>query len=906
MPVDYKVAASNIASLRCYHSIGATWANLLANTGGTVFVGLDNATYNYETYKCGTTGAVSNWAEIYRTYMEFDLAAYTAVTIDNAYIRVVVNGSYGRTDADLASHPGYRLNFVSSPDVHVGGITSADWTDPALGSTRFAETDKAINAGSSRRVLYFKLSAAGLAQLQSDAAAGGKFRLQMRSAADIDGTTTGLLQGASYTTNIPTGDSGAGGVVYSDVPQLVLDMDQAEAFNLRDSIAYAWNCEESPYGLVPPVIQNDEGANGNLTYSGQIPTVVDGPYRTPTRRVFGYGLKVGTVGTGSSSIFSAYDINESLPVTIAGWFNVYQATGGNPKALSWSDSSSTLSTKARVIPFESVTVRDYSTAGERVIQFTGDTATGDAEDLPPDSDHLYAWVPWVLRINANGLAEYKIGGSPWMFDNRGSNFVTSPFAYNFLGGLNRLIVGETNNTQTMRIDHVMIWTRALNDTEVRMLLGSNGIGDYSVSDAQAWPFGLLHADMSVTAQELYGEADPGALTIAGTDPEIGIVAATAAIDAQAAGIPEVSPALVTLDGSSAGAAEPDPGAVTIVGVTGDDAFFVPALMTLSAQLFASEDTLDPGALTITAQVIPSDLDWCPDYNPSLPGGGYPDDCDLNLEAQLIDMTVDAGTMTLAAQAVPGGDVNPADLTIVGVLQDGQDLYPSLLAFVAPRIVDIDFYRVYITDEALTGNVGTATQFMLDERTTSPFTGTLTNELSTTVLKTELDAVQLVVYDKKQKVVLRETRDALEFVQANGSVDWLLTPHVTSLVNPDVPDSALLTHVAVWEFCWGSHVIDTASIGFATVLDSRTVTVTHPAHGFQVENHVIFKGAPEVGGLEMDGVFVVTSVLGGDQYTVDHINKATSSASETRLTEYYWNPMTTKHAFEFVVRKREVQ
>ena len=168
MPVDYKVAASNIASLRCYHSIGATWANLLANTGGTVFAGLDNATYNYETYKCGTTGAVSNWAEIHRTYMEFDLAAYTAATIDNAYIRVVVNGSYGRTNAELASYPGYRLNFVSSPDVHSGGITSADWTDPSLGSVRFAETDKGLDAGTSRRVLYFKLSAAGLAQLQSE------------------------------------------------------------------------------------------------------------------------------------------------------------------------------------------------------------------------------------------------------------------------------------------------------------------------------------------------------------------------------------------------------------------------------------------------------------------------------------------------------------------------------------------------------------------------------------------------------------------------------------------------------------------------------------------------------------------------------------------------------------------
>jgi hypothetical protein len=649
-------------------------------------------------------------------------------------------------------------------------------------------------------------------------------------------------------------------------------MDQGEQVNLRNGLVNGWNFETAN------TVADDEGTD-SLSWSGAS-SVVSGPTNLGNANRY----------SANASKFSAYSLSQALPITLAGWSKV---VSGSPDVLDWTDADSSSATKAYLNLADGLTVRDNSAARIRSLPLNGNVTHGDPEDYPTS---LSTWRPWALRIDSSGMVEYRLDGSPWMFDDRASDFSTTGLYGTFLNGLNRLVVGQTGTGETLEMDHVMMWSRALNDSEVNSLFAGN-----------AWPFDVLASDLTLSAQGSGGGGlDAGAITVAAQASEIDFVGAIATLAAQTPTVDMLAASEAILAGASAGAADPDAGAMTLAGTAGDDGVFVPGLMTLGAQLLAIDGGLSAGAMTLTPQPIPSDLDWCPEYDPSLPGGGYPDACDLNLEAQLIDMTVDAAGLTLAAQAIPGGDVNAADLTIAGVLQDGQELQPSLLAFIVPRIVDVDFYRVYIANEALTGNVGTATQFMLDERTTSPFTGTLTNELDATVLKAELDAVQLVVYDKKQKVVLRETRDALEFIEADGDVSWLITPHETSLVNPDVPDSALLTHVAVWEFCWGSHLVDTASLGFATTAGSRNVTVTHAFHGFQAEDHVIFKGAPEVGGLEMDGVFVVHEVLGGNSYVVEHVNQATSTASETRSTEYYWNPMTTKHAFEFVVRKREAQ
>ncbi len=886
MPVSTRVPLSNAASLYYLHTTGTTFANLRAGTAGT-FTGYDWAAGNYTGYGAGLLGvnyaySGTGWSQLGRTFYEFDLASYTSVTIDNAYLRVPLYAVQGLGLTDPDDYSGFLFNITESDDVSAGGVTSADWTSAGLKDVRWAENDKTWypisnwSGSEQRRVAYFKLNAAGLSALQTAAAAGGKWRIQLRCAADIDNSTSGLpsssVENYGFQATLPSGDAGSSHVAASDSAQLILGMDQAEQINLRNGLVNGWNFENTGS------VSDDEG--GDSLVSAGSNSLVTGPSNLGSAQQRG----------ANSGLWSGYTLSQALPITLAGWARV---VSGSPEVIDWADSDSASATKANLNFETGLTVRDNSAGRTRSLPITGSVTYGDPEDYPAS---FSSWLPWAIKIDSSGMVEYRVDDSPWMFDDRASDFSTTGLYATFANGVNRMAVGVTGTGETIEIDHVMMWSRALNDTEVNSLF-----------DGNAWPFDVLAADMTLTAQSSEGGGlDASEITAAAQASEIDFIGATATLAAQTPTIDLLDSAAAILAGTSAGAADPDAGEMTLAGTAGDDGVFVPGLMTLDAQLLAIDGSLDPGTMTISAQPVPSDLDWCPDYDPSLPGGGYPDACDLNLEAQLIDMTVDAGAMTLEAQAIPGGDVNSADLTIAGVLQDGQELQPSLLAFTVPRIVDIDFYRVYITNEALTGNVGTATQFMLDERTTSPFTGTLTNENDLTVTKAELDAVQLVVYDKKQKVVLRETRDALEFIEADGDVDWLITPHETSLVNPDVPDSALLTHVAVWEFCWGSHLVDTASLGFATTADNRNVTVTHAFHGFQAEDHVIFKGAPEVGGLEMDGVFVVHEVLGSNSYVVEHVNKATSTASETRSTEFYWNPMTTKHAFEFIVRKREAQ
>lgn len=66
--------------------------------------------------------------------------------------------------------------------------------------------------------------------------------------------------------------------------------------------------------------------------------------------------------------------------------------------------------------------------------------------------------------------------------------------------------------------------------------------------------------------------------------------------------------------------------------------------------------------------------------------------------------------------------------------------------------------------------------------------------------------------------------------------------------------------------------------FTTVNTSRTVTVTDATYSPNAGDYVIFSGASTVGGLNLNGEFVIQSVLNSTQYTITSINAATSGAT----------------------------
>lgn len=68
--------------------------------------------------------------------------------------------------------------------------------------------------------------------------------------------------------------------------------------------------------------------------------------------------------------------------------------------------------------------------------------------------------------------------------------------------------------------------------------------------------------------------------------------------------------------------------------------------------------------------------------------------------------------------------------------------------------------------------------------------------------------------------------------------------------------------------------------FTTTNGSHVVTVTHAAHAKVLDQGVTFSAASTVGGLDMNGSFVITAVVDSNNYQVTHASAATSTAGPT--------------------------
>ncbi len=100
-----------------------------------------------------------------------------------------------------------------------------------------------------------------------------------------------------------------------------------------------------------------------------------------------------------------------------------------------------------------------------------------------------------------------------------------------------------------------------------------------------------------------------------------------------------------------------------------------------------------------------------------------------------------------------------------------------------------------------------------------------------------------------------------------------------------PFAALGTHLRLHAMDSDGGVFDITPITargelanpFSTVNASPTVTVAHTAHGVVVDQKVSFSNAAAVGGIVIDGAYVVASVVDANSYTITHSTAATSTA-----------------------------
>jgi hypothetical protein len=73
--------------------------------------------------------------------------------------------------------------------------------------------------------------------------------------------------------------------------------------------------------------------------------------------------------------------------------------------------------------------------------------------------------------------------------------------------------------------------------------------------------------------------------------------------------------------------------------------------------------------------------------------------------------------------------------------------------------------------------------------------------------------------------------------------------------------------------------------FDVTIGSATVTVNHASHNMTEGSTVIFSNASAVGGITIDGTYVIQSVTSGNAYTITHGSAATSTATGGGTVDY---------------------
>lgn len=100
--------------------------------------------------------------------------------------------------------------------------------------------------------------------------------------------------------------------------------------------------------------------------------------------------------------------------------------------------------------------------------------------------------------------------------------------------------------------------------------------------------------------------------------------------------------------------------------------------------------------------------------------------------------------------------------------------------------------------------------------------------------------------------------------------------------------------------WRAITTGTFTNKLNTTNGSNFVTVNHASHGQQIDDYVILEAASAVGGLTIDGVYFVETVVDANNYTIDAGSAATSTASNGGgVTAYTYYRFTLTNPFATV-------
>jgi hypothetical protein len=198
---------------------------------------------------------------------------------------------------------------------------------------------------------------------------------------------------------------------------------------------------------------------------------------------------------------------------------------------------------------------------------------------------------------------------------------------------------------------------------------------------------------------------------------------------------------------------------------------------------------------------------------------------------------------------------------------------------------------------------------INEDTSFQYAGQIVDSAGTAQALSATEAILLTVYDSQSKTVLRETGDVRNAnqvaIDSAGVIAYDVRPYVTQVVNTSASPGDAEEHRLLFRFVWNSAFTSSLTNAYATTLASNTVTVTHVAHGLSVNDHVVLVGGDNVGGLNMQGLRIVASVIDANTYTFTHDCTASGNATGGGSVTSYDLPETSTHIYKFKVIKQDI-
>ena len=198
---------------------------------------------------------------------------------------------------------------------------------------------------------------------------------------------------------------------------------------------------------------------------------------------------------------------------------------------------------------------------------------------------------------------------------------------------------------------------------------------------------------------------------------------------------------------------------------------------------------------------------------------------------------------------------------------------------------------------------------INENTTFQYIGQIQDSAGSAQLLSATEAILLTVYDSDSTTVLRATEDVRNAnqvaIDAAGAITYDVRPYETRVVSSSASPGDAEEHRMVFRFVWNSAAQSSLTNAYATTSGSSTVTVTQVAHGLSVDDHVVIVGGDNVGGLNMQGLRLVASVVDVNTYTFTHDCTASSTDSGGGSATSYDLPETSTHVYKFKSVKQDI-